>query len=366
MKKINSIFCVLIAGFLITSCQKENLDSLKNRDAATSTSSARSSVDQTKNLERVALALAKTMSEKQVRETLKQAALKQFDGDYDVLYADIRNAAFSDGQTLNQKLAKAENTSAGEIDGLASFSKRVQISVPVNCEEWNTDDFQPLVAVSPVGVAEKDLATVKAFDANGNVHLLDAKETPKVPVIVVGLSERVDEDGILKPGVKPVKQSTKSGRVNGDAEYMYWIKCPVLKDIESWTLGKPELRAMFISAKNPTLVVVDQYFYPPSRGSVDNTWWLIDGGTPRFLFSWYTEDLGNYMIYHWLEDDDAGEKQTINQSYTYKDDATGVTNTTSYSFEKQSQDVDCGRMMVNFREGNIDYNTGRITFADYY
>lgn len=49
--------------------------------------------------------LAGTLKDQEVRKTLKLEALKQFDGDYDILYKNFANRSFTDGKKFKDKLA---------------------------------------------------------------------------------------------------------------------------------------------------------------------------------------------------------------------------------------------------------------------
>jgi len=49
------------------------------------------------------------------------------------------------------------------------------------------------VAVRPIGYNEKTTDKIKAYDTEGNIHWLNAKEQPDFPVIVIGLNERTIE-----------------------------------------------------------------------------------------------------------------------------------------------------------------------------
>jgi hypothetical protein len=80
---------------------------------------------------------------------------------------------------------------------LSSAIPNVQISVPVHCTDWDPDSYIPLVAVLPYDYQEKPGNIIKAYDAEGKVYALSADEEPGFPVVVVGRSERVDEDGQL-------------------------------------------------------------------------------------------------------------------------------------------------------------------------
>lgn len=83
----------------------------------------------------------------------------------------------------------------------------LQISVPVLCENWDTENFIPLVAFIPVDYDEKTHKEVTAYDINGKEYILSTLEEPNYPVIVVGISERVDINGNMYDYSETVTQT---------------------------------------------------------------------------------------------------------------------------------------------------------------
>jgi hypothetical protein len=57
--------------------------------------------------------LAKTLKDKEVRTFIKSEALKQFDGDYDVLYKNVAEYSFTDGKKFKDKLAQSGSDKSG-------------------------------------------------------------------------------------------------------------------------------------------------------------------------------------------------------------------------------------------------------------
>src|SRR6185295_939035 len=132
-----------------------------------------------------------------------------------------------------------------------------------------------------------------------------------MPVIVVGISERVDNNGALKytfEGSSPYDE-----RVNGQNTILGAIRCPDLGHIESWLNGKPELRLRIYGAKlyesssTPTAVKITTTYYNPKRSDIDGVWY--NPGTS--LFNWYrywyspTTDFvyGSEVNFYWVEED---------------------------------------------------------------
>lgn len=146
-------------------------------------------------LESTAVALAHALESGDVRELIKREVGRKFDGDFEVLYRDLANARLPDGSTLRLRLASPDTLEA--LDRQANALPQLQVAVPVHYQEWNEKAAAPLVAYVPTAIAEADLKEVRAFDAKGGLHLLDAANPPDDPVVVIGLNERTDIRGNL-------------------------------------------------------------------------------------------------------------------------------------------------------------------------
>jgi len=361
MKKLLSI---AFATFLLTSCSKK-------MDEFTSTPQQFKRADSTainESLDNAALIVATSLKDRAVRSFIKAEALKQFDGDYDILYQSAKNTAIN-GSTL-------ENIFSGNMQGRFSktnvFEKIIsnvsnfQISVPVHCEEWNENNYTPLVAIAETGVNENELKPIKAYDSKGNIHWLNAQIQPDKPVIVVGISERIDETGKLKYAFEST--SAADSRVNGQSTILGQIRCPDLGDIESWANGKPELRLRIYGAKlsqgstNPAPVYLATKFYTPDRNAIDNKWYVVN----TFLFHWYydwtspttTYVYGSDVEFHWVEEDGG--------FYNYTEDVTigGIINPSSggilgvsesTSFTRKGDDEYIGFVTVHYTNPTSNY-----------
>jgi hypothetical protein len=70
----------------------------------------------------------------------------------------------------------------------------LQVSVPIHCEEWDTENYIPLVAFVPYDFQEQTHDSICAYDIYGNKHMLSSLDPPEDPVIVVSPSERIDRN----------------------------------------------------------------------------------------------------------------------------------------------------------------------------
>jgi hypothetical protein len=163
-------------------------------------------------IENYALILASSMGDNELRSTIKEEAQLMFDGDYDILTNKLENRVLPEKSiqikellsiTHSQSALKSSNLKSNNISG-EEFLERIkkafpnlQVSVPVHCDEWDTENYIPLVAFLPFDYDEHTAKFITAYDINGKKYKLSLDEEPSEPVIVVSRSERVDENGEL-------------------------------------------------------------------------------------------------------------------------------------------------------------------------
>lgn len=164
-----------------------------------------------------AKALALALNDESLRDFIKEEAMKQKDGDYDVLIAEVLDKQVGSGVsvrlgdmktfTLREHLERNEmaamrSTESGSASSITMTSvlrdidknyPSLQIAVP-NMENASWKDV--VSGGSPFFVAflhkdYKEGDDVVAYDQNGERHVLDGQEEPKTPVIVISQSERI-------------------------------------------------------------------------------------------------------------------------------------------------------------------------------
>lgn len=305
----------------------------------------------------IAKQLASSLNKKEIRQFIKNEALKKFDGDFDILYKDAKNKIIN-GQTFQNHLAGSGNipvnttkstSSTSEqskkIEGIGNYVPLLNIAVPVNIEKWDTEIFTPLVAIRSIDYDEKTTEKVKAYDKDGNIHWLDARKQPDFPVVVIGLNERtietVNGDVVLKSSNNSYKKPTNnkvlqpsttsnyfydpnegsSGgvgggptsntgkyHINGCYEYLTGINCTDITQYEGWIAGAPELRlrifyADFQNAKFDDSKEISILMEPNNRSDVNDKWWEL--GTSQQLWTWNYQDTGISQLYSWYEEDES-------------------------------------------------------------
>lgn len=191
---------------LVISCTKANNDI----DIIDTPVKEYSVQEKTELISSYAQMLAASLHDPELRSKIKSEAQLKFDGDYDILISKFNNIKLSDkSMTVEHLLAdtciktrSSEHGFDGSLEELIAEIQRtfpnLQVAVPVHCDDWDTDRYTPLVAYLPYDYIDQVTKEVEAFDLNGNTYTLSTKEEPDMPVIVVSISERVDENGKLR------------------------------------------------------------------------------------------------------------------------------------------------------------------------
>ena len=293
-----------------------------------------------------------------------------FDGDYDILYKNFRKTSFSDGENFQQKIAarmsggdiNGKTSAIAQLDAIASNIPNLQISVPQHTETWNAEEESPWVIYIPQNFQEGVTKKLKAFDPKGVEHWIDADIIPDFPVVVVGTSERVDEDGNVRADFINEK-SPINGRTAGYREFMYKINCTDISALENWALGAPELEYYVAGARNGKgLTIVDgSYYKPGKRKDIDDRWVTLD----RFMFTWNRPDYDKYIAIKWIEIDDVGPLTGLKVKLKLEAKFLGVggSQEIEYDFGKSAKSDDGGSMNVYEGESTDQiYDTGKMAW----
>ncbi|WP_195348840.1 hypothetical protein [Bacteroides nordii] len=234
--------------FCFFSCQEE----LVEEQFAVNTLEPTVKVDDNLQLKKdFAKALAKVLGENQeVREIIKNEALKKFDYDYDVLYFFIKDKELSNGLTLEDMLLKHIN-----LDKLSMIQERIPtltIFVPelpensFSAEIWNTNNDIPLV-----GVRMKYEDYTPLYDLRGNESILEGKYIPTYPVVVIKENERIIAESS--------SSSSTLSRGNGGAKFAFI-------DDAFDNISKKEAKINSTARAGNVITGVYEYTYYDSRG----------------------------------------------------------------------------------------------------
>jgi len=202
MKKNLIVF--LFLGINFYSCQKDK------EEVLVEASKERRITSETNYLIRnYAKILAVSIADQEMRRAIKEEAMVKFDGDYNILAHGFekrilpnRNICVGnllrDTHSLLNENYGTFKSSSNEDSYFEMVNKKIpnlQISVPVNCDNWDVENYEPLVVYLPYDFDDSKERYVLAFDKDGNTHQLSLDKEPELPVIVVGISERIDVNG---------------------------------------------------------------------------------------------------------------------------------------------------------------------------
>ena len=185
-----------------------------------------------------ALALNRAISSNSdFRKLIKSEVLKQFDGDYDLLLSHSMELEVNPSKEMFTKSScsgpisvkdllsyyfinsyNPTKSSSQSLDDLIVDYPDLQISIPENAEEWNTEEYIPNIAIVPSDYEEFVTPDVPGIDSEGNEIRIDAINQPSVPVIVVGQNERISKDSI-NGNLTIVKPLNKGARISLDLIY---------------------------------------------------------------------------------------------------------------------------------------------------
>src|SRR4051812_13255819 len=112
MKKL---LVIASAALILSSCKKDINELTVPAQQASSISAA--SIDQ--SLDNAALTIAASLKDQAIRSFIKKEALKQFDGDYDILYQSIKSNSIK-GHSLENILS---GNAQGRLSGANGFEK---------------------------------------------------------------------------------------------------------------------------------------------------------------------------------------------------------------------------------------------------
>lgn len=215
MTKISLIFrCIFFlftVSFIVSSCEKD--ETTNQSDVADISENTELSISEKNELiEEYAYTLAMSMVDNELRSTIKLESKLMFDGDYNILANKFELLPLGNqgiqvkdllitSNTNKTKSLKSGNSNGTKITGTEFLEKikkafpNLQVSVPIHCDDWDTENYIPLVAFLPFDYDEHTAKEIVAYDYQGKKYKLSLDIEPSEPVIVVSRSERVDENG---------------------------------------------------------------------------------------------------------------------------------------------------------------------------
>lgn len=349
--------------------------------------------------------LNKAMERYEVRRFLKDKVIRKVDGDYNVLYTEIRNKRIEykseqgkiESITFEDLLVQ-QNTSGrisainpDFLQSLISVYPILQIAVPetatYTAEDWDTQNIKPSIAILESDFDETTTQYVRGYDPDGNEIIVDAFNEPNNLFLVIGASERViaisktdgsiiaarthvanlifeDENyyyydrALYEGSVAPtVEINSGSGTISpcrtwGDAEFLYQINCTDIKSYEHWIAGAPELRLQVFSPEfSFSSLIHTGEMEPRRRRDIKDKWWTKEVQ----LFKWSERFTGEGVVFFWYEVDGGARTKEIklNAGYTKKD---GTNISASTTIEIGKRDDKIGHLLITVddcRQGSI-------------
>lgn len=185
-------------------------------------------------LDTFARQLAVSLMDPGVRSLIAEQTALAFDGDTEALYTSLASQS-----TGTKTFAQALSSGLGAQSLQALAVQVPKLNIAVRGGQWDHAGVTPWVAVSPEGGDE--FAPVVAYDAQGQAHQLDSHKAPAMPVVVVGVNERVDDTGALLPESLPIPVQ-RTGNLTAQGCYsVKLVRVDLYDDKEPWTRGKAEI-----------------------------------------------------------------------------------------------------------------------------
>jgi hypothetical protein len=409
--------CIVVAGLFFVSCEKENVKITEN---SSNISLSKEKYDEYS--QKLFCVVLKSLGDKEFKSFIKKEALKQFDGDYDMLIASALDKPMngnlkSTSRTLKEYLLgkiEASNLKSSEVktsnflDSILLYCPLMQISVPElkenSTENWDIENDNILLTVLPSNFDEKTFSFISAFDKNGNYYELSLDTFPNVPVIVISNNERLEvaeksslkslnnnhyfsnqyytyyfmnneietnskkNDANFLKSAQSIDRDTKTGK---DVLYKgRFVSKTAFRQVEPWPSGRPEFKVIIVySDRNGTTFTANSV-----EKVIDKDGWItryvlwVNLATKTInipIMRWYRDRFGLYMKYKWIEQDGGNSTEistTLNNKY---DDNTSIATTVKSTIKKD--DDDCGEAIVEYEDPTSGegtwYTTGIVKFS---
>lgn len=188
--------------FFVTGCDKETPEKITIDPESTF-----EKTDYNLGLLSMAKAVNSAMTENgDFRTFIKNEAVKQFDGDYDILLrnvidAPIPNANGRSEMTVRTLLTSHWHDAPSNVrteDAIAQLIEEnpcLQISVPLHAETWDATTYTPQIAIMPEEYRDSTTLYVPGYNQQNQLIAIDAVNEPDMPVIVISQNERTSCDG---------------------------------------------------------------------------------------------------------------------------------------------------------------------------
>ena len=288
-------------------------------------------------------------SSESFRKELKSEALTEYYDDYLLKQSTLKSGK-ADNQIIKLLKHYLKDLDFDKLQKLVDKIPNYEVSVPVNAEEWDEENYQPLIAFIPSDFNEKIHKKIKAFDNTGKTVWLNTELDPELPVILIRPKEDID----LSKYVPDNGINLKSSRINGANEFIKQIGTDNISAVESWITGpRCEIKVITIASKTKSIISTD--YFNPKRREIKNRYKTVN----HKVDIWNTDIYGQYWTMQWFEED-GGNTTTVYVNYKMEN---GLTASISYTIK--DKDDDLGLKTVHYSDYvGMAYNTGKFKWKN--
>lgn len=185
----------LFALILLFSCNKDEIDT------QTQTSTDNNNMESIKNNPYYMFSeiLANSLENLNIRNFIKQEALKKISGDYDILFHLVKDSPIAESGKSFAELLQTYNPFDTSLEQITEDLPFLNIRVPhltlCHPEDWDTELLTPLVACD---IEIEKNSKLKVFSKDTDLLYLDSFLEPLETTIVVGKNNRVTNISTLK------------------------------------------------------------------------------------------------------------------------------------------------------------------------
>jgi len=374
MKKMSVFLIIFVLLFLFISCETDNLPTNAGKSSSvelfendvekieisasdlallnnytlqkSSDNEQRDAVVDEVLLKYFAMAVAKSLKHPDICKIIKSKTGEKFDGDYDVLWEQIKNARIS-GHKMRELVNSRFSDRTKQILSIEMIEEvpLLQVSLPVNFDDWDGESAI-LVAYTPLTTDDMEWEEIYAYDADLKEHILDAKTEPDFPVMVMGINERSDTSGYAHNADNRISNEEKSiaksatSRTTGSPEILKYLK--IMDDMDPWPSGDADAYIAFGGTNETEKMKNFINIGDREEGH---------GYYPNLqLFHWYIEQWGEWVGFAVIDQDggDRNWKATIESSTqcyvraTDNDDTIGyIKNVSFYHSTNETYNYGC-------------------------
>ncbi len=180
-----------------------------------------------------AMAIAKSLKHPGICQILKEKIGEKFDGDFEVLWSNVKDNQVSD-QSIRQLVDSRFSNRSRNLVSISRIEEipLLQVALPINYDDWEGESAI-LVAYTPLTTDDSEWKNIYAYDSDMNEYILDANTLPDYPVIVVSLNEREE---YFNQENDEIGLSKLASTIN-----VYICTFRLMDDKEPWSKGDPEI-----------------------------------------------------------------------------------------------------------------------------